>query len=585
MIITAPSQALAGLWLLASSVAMAQTATDTIPPLSDYSPVTTQLLLNPPAEDWLMWRRSYNLSGHSPLDQIDRDNVEQLTLAWSTPLNPGGNMTTPLVHDGVLFIADTENRLLALDARSGEELWRYEHDRDNLDGRRIGIALHGELVIVPHNDLDIVALDARTGATVWQQTIDTPVDSANFPGYYSLRSAPIIANSMIVQGVGATVVPQGGFIVGLDLASGEERWRFHTVARPNEPGGNSWNNLPLAGRSGGSVWIPGSYDPGLDLVYFGTAPTYDTAPLMEDLGIDGVSNAALFTNTTLALRPRSGELVWHFQHMPNDQWDLDWVYERQLGEITIAGQTRKVVFTAGKMALYDILDAATGDYLDSVDTGVTNMITAIDAVTGAKTLSHIATPSAETSNLLCPYYLGGRNWQSAAHNQDDNLVYLPISEMCMIGGPIGDGSLLSSGVESSPVPRPDSDGNYGRIQAIDLNTRKLAWSHRERTPPTVAALSTAGKLVFSGFLDQSFKALDAASGSVLWETSLGHLPSSFPITYAVNGRQYVAVVRGQPSRFIGSLYGIISGLLTEDEPLAVPTADPALMVYALPIAD
>lgn len=550
--------------------------------LTSYQPISAEELRNPSPEDWLMWRRTYDVAGHSPLDLINRDNVQNLRLAWSLPLNQGGNMTTPLVRDGVLFIADTGNVLRALDAASGEELWQYQHDEDNLDGRRIGIALHGDRVIVPHNDLDLVALDARSGEVVWKHAINTPVDAMNGPGYYSLRGAPLIVDGMIIQGVGATLVPEGGFILGIDLETGAEHWRFNTIARPGEPGGNTWNDLPLEQRSGGSVWIPGSYDPELDLVYFGTAPTYDTAPLLEELGRDDVSNAALYTNTTLALRPRTGELVWHFQHMPNDQWDLDWVYERQLGEAEIDGQSRKVVFTAGKMALYDILDARSGDYLDSVDTGVTNMIAGIDPMTGDKRLSPIARPSAETGNVLCPYLLGGRNWQAASHDREEQMVYLPLSEMCMMGGPTGtNSSLLSSGVALDPIPRPDSDGNYGRIQAIDMENRELAWSHRELTPPTIAALSTEGGLLFTGFLDQSFKALDAASGEVLWETSLEHLPSSFPITYAVDNRQYVAVVRGQPSRFIGSLYGIISNLLEGENALAVPETGPALMVYSL----
>jgi alcohol dehydrogenase (cytochrome c) len=549
--------------------------------LQDYAPVTDQLLLDPPASDWLMWRGTYDLSGHSALEQINRDNVADLKLAWSTPLGEGGNMTTPLVHSGVMFIADNNNVLLALDGRNGKELWRYQHESENLDGRRIGIALHGDKVIVPHNDLDVVALNVRTGAVEWEQAISVPTTEVS-RGYYSLRGAPMVANGMVVQGVGATIVPEGGFIVGLDLETGAEQWRFHTIARPDAPGGNTWNNLPLNERSGGSVWIPGSYDPALDLVFFGTAPTYDTGPLLPDLGIDGVSNAALYTNATLALRPRTGELAWYFQHMPNDQWDLDWVYERQLANLQINGEQRRVVFTAGKMALYDMLDAATGQYLTSLDTGIQNMISHIDPLTGDKTLYPSAIPNAELGHLLCPYVLGGRNWQAGSYDRSRKMVYLPLSEVCMMGGPTGGGTLLSSGVTTTAQPRPDSDGNFGRLQAINLDTMQLAWAHRETTPPVTAALATAGSLVFGGFLDQSFKAVDADTGKVLWQTSLGHIPSSFPMTYAVDGKQYVAIVRGQPSRFVGSLYGIIAGFLGADSSaLGTPSTGAAIMVFAL----
>lgn len=574
---------LTGLALLLQQTALQPTAMaqSDLSPLQDYAPVTDQLLLEPPASDWLMWRGTYDLSGHSALEQINRDNVADLKLAWSAPLGEGGNMTTPLVHSGVMFIADNNNVLLALDARNGEELWRYQHESENLDGRRIGIALYADKVIVPHNDLDVVALNVHTGEVEWEQAISVPSTELN-RGYYSLRGAPMVANGMVVQGVGATIVPEGGFIVGLDLETGAEQWRFHTVARPDAPGGNTWNNLPLNERSGGSVWIPGSYDPELDLVFFGTAPTYDTGPLLPDLGIDGVSNAALYTNATLALRPRTGELAWYFQHMPNDQWDLDWVYERQLANLQINGEQRRVVFTAGKMALYDMLDAATGQYLTSLDTGIQNMISHIDPLTGDKTLYPSAIPNAELGHLLCPYVLGGRNWQAGSYDHSRKMVYLPLSEVCMMGGPTGEGTLLSSGVTTTAQPRPDSDGNFGRLQAINLDTMELAWAHRETTPPVTAALATAGSLVFSGFLDQSFKAVDADTGDVLWQTSLGHIPSSFPMTYAVDGKQYVAIVRGQPSRFVGSLYGIIAGFLGADiSALGTPSTGPAIMVFAL----
>ena len=188
------------------------------------------------------------------------------------------------------------------------------------DGRRQGIALYGNSVFVPHNDLDLVALNVRTGAVIWETSINTPVEPLQ--GYYGLRGAPMIADGILLQGVTATMVPEGGFIVGLDLETGTEQWRFHTVARPGSPGGETWNDLPLQARSGGSVWNSGSYDAELGLVYFGAAPTYDTGPLLENLSVNGVSNYALFTNSTMALRPRTGELVWHFQRMPNDQLAL-----------------------------------------------------------------------------------------------------------------------------------------------------------------------------------------------------------------------------------------------------------------------
>ncbi len=547
-----------------------------------YANVTTAMLEQPPADDWLSWRRTPDLSGHSTLQQINTGNVGDLTLAWEVALRPGESMTAPLVHDGIMFLTDASNRLLALDATTGETLWEYQHQSTTTDFRRIGVALYEDLVIVPHNDMVMVALNARTGAVVWEQSVATPTSLTTGGWYYGLRSAPLIANGVIVQGVTATGVARGGFVIGVDVQTGRELWRFYTVARPGEAGGNTWNNLELSARSGGSVWIPGSYDAELDLVFLGTAPTYDTAPLLEDLGIEGISNDALFTNSTLALRPATGELVWYYQHIANDQWDLDWVYERQITELEIDGVQHKAIITAGKMALYDILEASTGAYLGSVDTGIQNMIAAIDPDTGAKTLSANAIPNYEERQFMCPYLLGGRNWQSAAMNPDTKMLYLPLSEVCMEGGPIGGTGMLSSGVDPSPAPRPDSGGKFGRIQAIDLDAMELAWVQRTPTPPATPILSTAGGLIFAGYQDFKFRALAAADGAILWETDLADIPSSFPMTYAVDGKQYLAIIRSQPSRFTSAMHSIVKGYLgAHGTELPERQVAPAILVYAL----
>ena len=375
--------------------------------LASLRPVDDAMLSDPSEQDWLIWRRNYASYGHSPLDQINKANVTNLELAWEIELETGPNTPTPLVHDGVLYLLSTRDTLLALSAISGKELWRYRHESSEAPSSKIGIALYGNKVLMPTADLHMVALDHKSGEVIWDTGINTE-RSGVLP--YALRGAPVIAGGILVQGVTATFMPGGGFIVGLDLETGQEVWRFNTVAWPGEPGGNTWNDIPLEERSGGSVWVPGSYDPELDLVYFGLAPTYHTEPLLRPVNIEGVTNDALYTNSTVALRPKTGELVWYFQHVANDQWDLDWVYERQLIEIELGGVNRKVVLTAGKMALYDALDAATGEYLFSMDMGLQNIITAIDPETGAKTLSPIATPNAEETHLLCPFANGGRNW-------------------------------------------------------------------------------------------------------------------------------------------------------------------------------
>tara|TARA_B100001250_G_scaffold303282_1_gene264993 strand:- start:3261 stop:5009 length:1749 start_codon:yes stop_codon:yes gene_type:complete len=570
---------ISGLFLVVMHTALAQSDNR----LSQLDAVTDAELIQPNDEDWLIWRRTYDAQGFSPLTEINKSNVVKLKEAWRAELQQGPNMATPLVHDGVMFLASTQDTVIALDATTGEELWAYEHRPTAFPSPKIGIALHGELIIVPTQNMRVLALEAKTGKLIWDHKIETKsFEDAPLP--YSLRGAPLVADGMVLQGVTATMIPEGGFIIGLDLESGEEVWRFHSIARPDEPGGNTWNNLSLQDRSGGSVWVPASYDPELDLAYYGTAPTYDTAPLLHSLGEDGVSNEALYTNATIALRPKSGELVWYFQHMPNDQWDLDWVFERQIIELDVSGVSRKVVLTAGKMALYDILDAATGEYLNSFDVGIQNIVTDIDPETGDKVINPRAIPNAEDANLLCPMANAGRNWPSASINPDKNMLYLPLSEVCMMFGPTSDTrTLLSTGVTITPQPMADSDGKFGRIQAIDLNTGEMAWNFREVVPPVSAMLSTGGGLVFVGTLDNRFVAFDETNGDILWESDLGDIPASFPISYGVDGKQYIALVVGQPSVYHATvLRSYVNEFLGDQSPLIEQTrSGPALVVYAL----
>ncbi len=553
--------------------------------LRDLRPVSAEMLANPGAGDWLSWRKTYASQGYSPLDEINTENVAQLVEAWRAPLGQGSSMATPLVHDGVMFLADTNDVVLALDARSGAELWRYEHETGpdatgGLNGK-FGIAIYQETLIVPTLDLRLLALNFRSGELVWEHAITVSADS---PTRYSLRAAPLLANGVVVQGVTATMVPEGGFIIGIDAASGEELWRFQTVAGPEDPGGHTWNDIAHDEREGGSVWIAGSYDPELDLVFFGPAPTYHTAPLLDPVELEDVSNDALYTNSTIALRPRSGELVWHFQHVANDQWDLDWSFERQIIEVDVGGENRKAVITAGKMALYDALDAATGEYLFSIDLGLQNLVASIDPQTGVKTMNANARPNAESAVLVCPQPIGGRNWLAAAVNPISNMLFLPLAETCMMGGPTGgESELLSTGVAISGVAPPDSDGNIGRLQAIDLNTRELAWSFREFMPPASALLATGGGLVFGGAVDQSFKAFDQSNGEVLWTTDLGDIGASFPISYSVDGKQHIALVVGQAGLHASALIGHAmqtSGDFTRFG--ALTREGPSLVVFALP---
>jgi len=546
---------------------------DTNPLLRNYSSVSDELLQNPPDADWLTWRRTYNNLGFSNLDQINRDTVAELELAWHQEVTAGNNMPTPLVHDGIMFLYSAGDVVLALDATNGEMLWRYSHDGNAVTSHKFGIALHEDKVLVPTSDLHMVALNARTGEVIWDHAVDVGDNEG-----YALRSAPTVAGGQVIQGMAASFVPGGGFIFAIDLDTGKETWRFNTLARPDAPGGNTWNNIPLEERQGGSVWNTGAYDAELDLVFYGVSPTYNTGPLLYSLGVDGVNNDALYTNTTLALRPATGELVWYYQHVANDQFDLDWIFERSIVELEINGELKKVVVTAGKPALFDALDAATGEYLFSVDTGLQNLFVAINPETGKKIPNPNVTLDAEEIRTVCPFYQGGRNWHASSINNDSGLLFVPMFEVCMDTLLDDSGTLLTTGMRADTRPVPDTDGNYGRLQAIDLHTREPAWQYRQEVVPASASLATAGGLVFLGYLDNSFKAFDQQSGEIVWEAQLGAIPAAFPITYSVDGTQYVAVVAGQLNIHTGVWLGLqnkFSGFVPENQEAA------ALWVFAL----
>ena len=510
--------------------------------LNNLPAVTDEMLRNPAPNDWLHTGGTYNGQTFSPLKLINRENVRDLALAWRAPLRDGNSMPMPLVHQGVMFLHTFPDTVLALDATNGQVLWRYQYKPASGSSQKMGLALHGNKVLVPTSDLHVLALNARTGELIWDHEI-----AETTPGVrrgYNLRSAPLVVGDKVIQGVTASFVPKGGFAVAIDINSGEEVWRFNTIARPGERYGNSWNDVPMEKRSGGSVWHQGTYDPELNLVYFGVAPTYDTGPLLHPVDNESVNTNALYTNCTVAINPDTGELVWHYQHMPNDQWDLDWVFERQIATVPVKGKMRKVVWNVGKMAILEALDAATGEYLFSVDTGVQNVITHIDPVTGAKTIDPEKWPDVNRPCEVCPSAFGARSWPPTSYSPQTKLVYVPITESCMLMGPKGM-RLLTSGVGISSATHPDtSDGMLGRLQAIDVVNQKLAWTHDQVAPLSTGLLATGGGLVFSGDLDPSLKAFDDTSGELLWQVKLDDAPSSSLVTYRVKDKQYIAVVVG-----------------------------------------
>ncbi len=510
-------------------------------PLDRITPVTEQMLSRPPASEWLIWRRTYDDQGFSPLKQIDRDNVRELRVAWTWSLANGPDETTALEHDGVLFVDGYGDVVQALNAATGDLLWQYSRrlPADAQPSVKRNLALYADRLLVPTSDDHVVALDVHTGAVVW----DSPI--VDYRQNWRLTGGPLVASGKVMQGV-AGQSPGGGRIVALDFATGREVWRFHTIARPGTPGGNSWNGLPLEKRNGASVWTAGSYDPQLNLAFFGVGQTYDTGPLLHPIGEPGVTNDGLFTDSTLALDPDTGRLVWYFQHMHNDQWDLDWAFEQQVIRFPVDGATRKLVVTPGKIGIYEAMDAATGRFVFSRDVGLQRVVTSVDPRTGEMTINPEIRLGDGKPHTICPHAGAGHSWTAGSYDASARIEYVPLNEACMdlIPAPAGERPNLSSGYDWFIRPMPGSDGKYGRVEAFDLATGKARWIERQRAPETTCALATAGGVVFAGSLDRELKAYDAATGRTLWQVRLNDVPNSCPITYSVGGRQYVAVTVG-----------------------------------------
>jgi alcohol dehydrogenase (cytochrome c) len=553
--------------------------------LAGLTSVTDAMLDHPAQSDWLVWRRTYDALGYSPLHQINRSNVDRLRAAWSWSLPQSSNEITPLVHDGVMFVYSGA-AVQALDAATGNLLWQYlrslpEEFNNGHNAHAKSLAIYGDKLFAPTADGHIVALDTRTGHLLWDQEVVARTGRPAAIGW-QLSGGPIVARGKVIMGVSLGVSDGGGcYIVGLDADSGKESWRFHTIARPGEPGGDTWNGAPVEERFGAGVWTAGSYDPELNLVYFGIGNTYDTATLLEPRpGASGVtSNDGLYTDSTVALRPETGQLVWYYQHQKRDVWDLDWVFEQSVVTLPVNGQPRKVVVTGGKTALFDAVDAATGKYVFSADLGFQNLVTAIDPTTGEKTISPAVQPEAGKPKLICPNSFGARNWPATAINPDTHVLYTAILENCAdyIYTPRSADQTAKGGLDERFVPRLSAghDGNFGRVAAIDLQKRQVLWTYRQRVPLASSALATGGGLLFEGDVDRYFSAFDQSTGKVLWRTRLNASPESSPVTYAVEGKQYVAVVTGS-----GSPFGAASRAFVPE--VGAPAASVTVMVFELP---
>ena len=581
-----PAAALAAALLLSAAGAVpaaAQTG-------EEFVPVTDAMLQDPPPEDWLMWRRTLDSWGYSPLDQITRENVGAIRMVWSRALAPGLQQGTPLAHDGVLYMPNPRDVIQALDAVTGDLLWEYRRDRpDDLGDYMIAslidtnrnLAIYENLIIDTSGDDYVFALDATTGELVWETRIlDYRVHPAN------QTSGPIIAGGKVVSG--RSCDPRGGplacVIVAHDARTGEELWRRRLIPGPGEPGDETWGSVPFEERGHVGAWMVPAFDPDLNLVYVGTSVT-SPAPKFF---LGGIENTHLYHNSTLALDADTGEIVWHYQHL-NDHWDLDHPFERLLIDTAVRpdpdhvawinprlhpGERRRVVTgIPGKTGIVYTLDRETGEFLWASTTVAQNVVSDIDGATGAVTENAELVFTREgQENLICPAYVtGGKDWEAGAYSPLTGLMYFPLRNTCarMLASRARGGRLYAIAKRDQIAPGTEQ---VGTVQAISVETGEIVWVHEQRAG-TTSLVATGGGLVFGGDGNGRFRAFDQETGDVLWEINLGSMVTGFPITYAVDGVQYVVASTG-------------SSLSSQDNMRLTPELRPSrgnnLFVFALP---
>ena len=513
-------------------------ATETISAAPSFAPVTPQRLLNSDAEpqNWLMYSGNYFSQRYTRLDQIDTENAGQLEMQWAFQLRALDRAeTTPLVVDGVMYVTESPNNVIALDARTGSQYWRYNHELPDVMnfccGRNNrGVAVLGDRLYMSTLDAHLIALDAKTGSVIW----DTEV--ADEATGYSATAAPLVVGDKILTGVAGGEYGIRGFIDAYEQETGELAWRLYTIPGPDHPDnvtweGNSW-------RTGGSAsWMTGSYDPELNLVYWGTG---NPGPQMNG---DMRVGDNLYSDAVLAINPDTGEMVWYFQFTPHDVHDWDATQIPILADSEFGGQERKLMLWPNRNAFFYVLDRETGEFLLGEPYAEQTWAEGLDA-TGRPILIPGRVPTVE-GTIVSPSVLGASNWWSPSYSPRTDLLYVMAhdgeSTYYVRDDEYVAGEAFRGGGNQTPLPQ---ESYLSAVRAISPRTGERVWEYQVRARSTAGVLSTAGDVVFSGTTDGFFFALDAETGEELWHINVGSRVHASPMSYMVDGKQYVAIAAG-----------------------------------------
>lgn len=561
----------------------------------------TQATLNAPdPADWLMWRRTYNGWGYSPLDQIDRENVGELQLAWSYALEPyrQGAQGEPLVHDGIIYLRHPSELLTAHDATTGDLLWEYrrplpeeiERTRGITPHRGRGLSIYGDKIINFSTDSFLYAVDARTGELIWEAQMETYLDSKHQPS-----GAPIVFNGVVTVPINCTANASMTpcHLSAYDAENGALLWRWFTSPRPGEPNHETWGaepqKYPFESRHNTSPWWTPTVDIERGLFIFGVGSSAPMQP--EIVGSDGKSPDRLYHGSTVALDHRTGEIVWWAQHL-SDMHNNDSVFDRLLVDSPVdpqdpnapwlgrnpntrPGETRQlVVGSFSKDGIFYVYDRTNGEFLYARETAPQNVIASYDGETGEYTVNPATIMTADTTRIVMACK-ENRMVPQGAYSPLTNAYYAPVWAGCAEFQTTTVSPDLSHGYNIATLRsfiNPESP-TFGRPEAIEVSTGRTLW-RLDREAPLYGMLTTGGGLLFAADTNRRFYAIDQWTGDILWQTILNGLSDMAPISYAVNGRQYIAVISPGGTQVARSHRGRLN--------LSTPITGQTVFVFALP---